>query len=248
MEYFRQGDKYLFNSEQPFLWKMSGMAGYENEIDKTIAHLFYRLLKEIHVAFEENLTSEPVYIYAYKRKPTSKGTFHERLLNLKNKEIDLIFTPPQKDIYQWERLSINDELKIREEIDKKIPLPNGDEQRTIWPNWSEIEPSVNEIRNKSRIPDAWWIGAESGENIKYYGFVIKDLVYYPAYENKFINFHSFRQYPSSNLLKKSQQDFAILEYSDKSQQHGDTYRVLTPIIATAKLIPPFIVELKEPLK
>ena len=174
--------------------------------------------------------------------------FHKRLLDLNNKEIDIIFTPPKIDTYQWEKLSSNDELNIREEIDKIIPLPNGDEQRTIWPNWSKIEPSVNEIRNKSRIPDAWWICAESGKNIKYYGFVIKNLVYYPAYENKFIDFHSFRQYPSNNLLKKSQQDFAILEHSDKSQQHGDSYRGLTPIIATAKLIPPFVVELKEPIK
>jgi len=55
MEYFKQADKYLFNSEQPFLWKMSGMAGYENEIDKTITHLFYRLLKETHVADERQL-------------------------------------------------------------------------------------------------------------------------------------------------------------------------------------------------
>ena len=42
---------------------MSGTAGYENDIDKSITHLFHRLLKEIHVAYKESLTSELVYIF-----------------------------------------------------------------------------------------------------------------------------------------------------------------------------------------
>jgi len=247
MEFLQKGKKYYYNSKEPFLWKIAGVASdefYGNDIDKTITHLFFRLLKEIEVAVDLKLTSKPVYIFAYKGTPAIGDGNYNKLRSLNKKEIDLIFTIKSGDINKWGNLSIYEEKNIREKIDNLIPLSADHKLREEWPNWSNIDPSINEINNNSRIPDIWWIGGSPGDNLN--GFVIKDLVYCSASENKYIDFPFYRQYKTGKPLISSSHNISVLQSSKEAPQGSGNFRKETPIIATAKLIYPYIVNFKDP--
>jgi hypothetical protein len=86
--------KKLLRVTNPILWKAAGVGQYENEFDKTLSHLFKRLIKEMNHSFENNDTNELIYTFAYKRSPSLKWKGLEILKN--EMETDIIFTPTEK--------------------------------------------------------------------------------------------------------------------------------------------------------
>jgi hypothetical protein len=151
----------------------------------------------------------------------------------------LFLHPLKNQKKEWEQVSEED---VNRFIDDNIPVYL--KRKELWddnPTWGRINPKLNQLNgNKNEIPNEWWIWY-SDEDVPYYGFVLKNLVYYPVNERIFIDFREYHDFQTGYPLIGPSQNFSILKNNEGFNQES-SIRNVVPIIASAKLIAPYIVQ------
>lgn len=226
----------IINSKltKKFIYIVAGIADYENEDEKSIIDILARLRAEAR------LTKSNWNLFGYRNSPSAK--YYEK--HLKDDEVDIVIVPQNNsqirdptDEDEWEKFS-----ELKKSTHEVFPdNPSGasrkDNHAFTWylsPNESNRGHWIEEVPRFFQICHH--------REVVYRGLVLKNLTLYKYGDLWFDGSNCRYHTTGTNFKRNIARGLQIYEILDEAHSNPE----YIPVIATAKLIPPYTVDLVHP--